>query len=490
MDLSPDDILRRRATITLAHLRESQRQLVRDIQEQYNELGQAVDNLRSYFAPDSDDEVGEFRPRSANAKPKREKSNRNKLNEESKTSRIIRPLSNRAPVLLREREYGFHKRKQNSQEFHQENLPDYVSQQLPSVLQEKELNLGMMNKVFASKWLNESQVVLGTKCNKLMVMDVRSNNLVHIQSLKSTSESKAAECPCGIHSIAINPSRTMLATGAQNTNDLAVYELPTFDPLCVGEQAHEDWIFDMEWIDDEHLITGSRDSSLALWCIDNKGLSSETSGRPHMHGYRVIAPYSKELCSQAVRVRALTLGRNRGMMGVLSMNAKFHLWDISTFRQIESIDLPWKRENVCVASSEDMGLFAIGSQAYVTLIDQRLGGESKSRFLQIPAKHGERGIRSLSFNQNMITIGTGDGRVLFFDVKMFKFLYNQDGNCCELQVGDGWLRNDSNYREHFIHGHYPNAIYTHCYDEWKARLFVAGGPLPAGLYGNYAGLFY
>lgn len=67
MDLSPDDILRRRATITLAHLRESQRQLVRDIQEQYNELGTAVDHLRSYFAPDSDDDVGEFRPRSANA---------------------------------------------------------------------------------------------------------------------------------------------------------------------------------------------------------------------------------------------------------------------------------------------------------------------------------------------------------------------------------------------------------------------------------------
>lgn len=37
---------------------------------------------------------------------------------------------------------------------------------------------------------------------------------------------------------------------------------------------------------------------------------------------------------------------------------------------------------------------------------------------------------------------------------------------------------------------YPNAIYTHQYDHTGTRLFTAGGPLPAGLWGNYAGLWY
>lgn len=36
---------------------------------------------------------------------------------------------------------------------------------------------------------------------------------------------------------------------------------------------------------------------------------------------------------------------------------------------------------------------------------------------------------------------------------------------------------------------YVPAIYTHCYDYSGTRLFAAGGPLPANLVGNYAGIW-
>jgi len=76
-----------------------------------------------------------------------------------------------------------------------------------------------------------------------------------------------------ISSIKINcfflSCRTLLSTGARNSNEIAIYRLPTLDPVCVGESGHRDWVFDMCWLDDEFLVSGSRDTKMALWRIDS-----------------------------------------------------------------------------------------------------------------------------------------------------------------------------------------------------------------------------
>lgn len=87
-----------------------------------------------------------------------------------------------------------------------------------------------------------------------MVYDVVTNSLDRIPCLVSkrkesggaASAAAAAAAavgdgpPRGIHSVKINPSKTLLATGAKSTNDIAVYRLPTLDPVCVGENGHSD----------------------------------------------------------------------------------------------------------------------------------------------------------------------------------------------------------------------------------------------------------
>ena len=69
-------------------------------------------------------------------------------------------------------------------------------------------------------------------------MDIVSGQMAHIPSLRSSDANQTTDSSQGIHAIALNPSKTLLATGAFNTKDVAIYKLPTLDPACVGEVRH------------------------------------------------------------------------------------------------------------------------------------------------------------------------------------------------------------------------------------------------------------
>jgi len=568
-------------------------------------------------------------------------------------------------------------------------LSDFALRLLPGRLRENEFNFEetQINKIFASHWLNERQVVMGTKCNKLLVFDVVSHQVSYIPMLKSSGRYPTADPPCGIHSISINPSNTLLATGGHSTNDVAIYSLPTFDPVAVCENGHADWVFGIDWIDDQFFVSGSRDSNICLYRVDPDVLhsqcanrskaqsktstqsasssapfesklyrysasqdhtwttvstrSSTASGRtssapifnprspdeesdeedPTNHllaydhstrqiinvnrpasslvGLRTIAgsitpsqlaalaaereredpeedsdsdaeeddnndagsddsgdddevafdasppqavaaalrpilrprrrrprnvvdawdmdevedeqnpsdahsrapsenrlpahpcvtPLKTLNCDRAEKIRAVAYNKWRKQVATLSLNAFFHLIDVNVFQSVEEpLRLPHPRENVCMTVNEDGSLFAVGSQSHVTFVDPRVLKVCGTR--SILCKQRGCGIRSLSFKNDLLTIGTGQGSVYFYDVRAEKYLELFCGASVQLEAGMGWLHHDDTYHDFFVGNEYPNAIYTHCYDPAGTRLFTAGGPLPAGLYGNYAALWY
>lgn len=151
-------------------------------------------------------------------------------------------------------------------------------------------------------------------------------------------------------------------------------------------------------------------------------------------------------------------------------------------------------------------LYAVGSRSHVTFIDPRQPSTQIAGSVKSVDK--DCGVRSLEFNQQLLSIGTGAGHLYFFDMRTNEFLFDSSGSkSCVLTASQGWLvsilsliflfyhfnflqKHDQNYQDFFSGLPRPsNAIYSHCYSPFRTKIFTAGGPLPLGLCGNYASVW-
>lgn len=86
----------------------------------------------------------------------------------------------------------------------------------------------------AQAWLNHEYVVVGTKCNKLLLVNTLTCELREVapppppprrpRSSLAPAEGQGYGS-CGIHAAALNPDAQLLATGGANPNDCQVYRV-------------------------------------------------------------------------------------------------------------------------------------------------------------------------------------------------------------------------------------------------------------------------
>lgn len=353
------------------------------------------------------------------------------------------------------------------------------------MFKESAISLGNINKVFCSQWLSNRQIIFGTKCNKLMVYDVNMRRVDAIPTLQG-SRAAGAETQNGINAIEINPSRTLLATTARHSADIAVYRLPTLDPVYIGEYCHRDWVMDMCWLDDQFLVSGSKDAKMALWRINEDKIEvPEKSDEETCPTPERITAFSVKECRAAQKIRSLCFNPDYKEIAVISLNGYIHIFNAETFSQKLSRKLPNCQDNVCIAS-QPQGLYAVGCRSYTLLLDPRTLQAVK----KIASRYSGCGIRSASFQDNILTVGTGLGMLMFYDLRAAKYLESSinSSRTVVLKASKGYVFPEEDI-EGFQQVRYVPAIYTHCYDMSGTRLFAAGGPLPATLVGNYAGIW-
>ena len=378
----------------------------------------------------------------------------------------------------------------------------FSSRRLPSVLEEHEYDLSGMDKVFSAAWLSETQVVIGTKCQNLAILDVNNGKKTLVPSLNplgiAVDNLNPTECH-GIHSICINPSRTLLAVGAGKPGDnsrhfrIYVYCLPSFQHVAVLT-GHDDMVFSVSWLDDYTLVSGSRDRSVKIWKLDILDQSAFVPNKD-IQDYQQItipsimqfSPVKSEVRHQQ-KVRDLVIDRQTNQTFTLSADGTVKIWDSAKVKVTATVSLRYTSETVCMARDPVGRVVSVGSQSHISIIDPRVAKIVHT----LESLDDGWGVRSMTIQNSLLSIGGGMGRISFYDLRAQRYIdwETPEGPSEQfLESGRGWICRDQTYRRHFQGMTVSNAVYSLSYDDSFGKLFIAGGPLQLNLKGSYAGLW-
>ncbi|KAI8584233.1 hypothetical protein K450DRAFT_267596 [Umbelopsis ramanniana AG] len=363
--------------------------------------------------------------------------------------------------------------------------------QVPMILKESPVNITGSDKVFSSYWLNDGDILFGTKDQKLPspspISITQKHNAIYLRGSQRTQNfcrgsnhlPKNSTVPlAGIRAINANPAGTLIAVASSNPYSIYILDLPSLSSNTIL-QGHTDAIFSVAWIDNETVISGSRDGTMKCWKVNgNKQQSVQDRSIEILEALWSTT----EIDSQRIRdliyldMKAVTL----------SSNGFLDIWDVEKqAAQVNSICLPFPLEAVCMAGNNQNATVAVGSQAHVAVMDAR-SGSSVHTFQSV---NDYTGVRSLDYCDYIITSGGGMGHIGWYDLRAQRYLKIDGQDFRSASAGWFAVENDLQSSSGGWHGNPTKAIYTLKYNHQRTKLFAAGGPLEANFKGAYAGVW-
>jgi len=316
-----------------------------------------------------------------------------------------------------------------------------------------------IDRVLSSQWVNHKEVIFGTTSGELILLDVNKF------SKRVQNQANGA-----IFSVKINPSQTLLLACVED-GGVAVYKLPSLQSDYVLVE-NEGWDRTMAtWLNDENFVSGNYEG-ISHWRVT-------TAGCPN-------PKLSKIKTKPGMLVHSLCYNVRMDQIAVLTPG-HLHCLDagrLETVMETALTHVGYPRDNICLAIDEECQLYGVGSKGHINLADTRTLQVVK----EIPLGNPDCVTTSFSINGNLLTIGTSQGSLLFWDIKADKFLQTAgDKLPVSLTASECWFTRGFPPWESFKSS---PAIFTHCLDPTGSRLFAAGGPYYTIDEGGYIGIWH
>lgn len=127
----------------------------------------------------------------------------------------------------------------------------------------------------------------------------------------------------------------------------------------------------MCWLDDQFLVSGSKDAKMSLWRINEDIIDTvDKLGEESCPTHAKVTALAVKECRATEKIRSLCFNQDYKEIAVISPNGYIHIFNAETFSQKISRKLPNCQDNVCIAS-QPQGLYAVGCRSYTLLLDPR-----------------------------------------------------------------------------------------------------------------------